>query len=71
MGRLEKIAYERVFNSKLIGRARCFNRPVHSAQQSEELLKEWPKPAILEKLENWLFLKLAFIEYRTGREMQL
>ena len=56
MGRLEKIAYERLFNSKLIGRARCFDKPVNSAQQSEDLLKEWPKPAFIEKLENWVFL---------------
>jgi len=52
MQRLERIAYEKVINTKIFGRAREIRKPVRSDFHDEMILRRWPRLPFISKLIN-------------------
>jgi len=59
MQRLERIAYEKVINTKIFGRAREIRKPVRSDFHDEMILRRWPRLPFISKLIN----KTGIVEY--------
>ena len=71
MVRLEKVLYEKVLNTALLGRARTIVKPKHLEHSQEQFLRELPKTRLTQKILNPMWQFIGGIEYRDWRALCL
>lgn len=72
MPRLEKVMYEKIFNSKILGRNRSIARPLKEDNKQDYYLVDYPiLPKFVHRLLNPLYMKLSQLELNYIREDML
>lgn len=71
MVRLEKVLYEKVFNTKILGRARSITKPKHLDHNQEKYLHQLPQTRLTQHILKPFALKFVSLEYKAFRSMCL